>query len=85
MKNLSYFYVLIIFVFSLSCRGIEIDFSSGGYSLKKEERNGKEKYERRSSDEIYSKKRQAKEDYERRINEPIHQSGPPPAWKKIVI
>ena len=77
--------ILAIFFCSLLCSGIEIDFSSGGYSLKKEERNGKEKYERRSSDEIYSKKRQAKEDYERHINEPIHQSGPPPAWKKIVV
>lgn len=85
MKNKLTLNLLAIFVCSLLCSGIEIDFSSGGYSIKNEERNGKERYERRSSDEIYSKKRQAKEDYERRINEPIHQSGPPPAWKKVVV
>ncbi len=67
------------------CLGVEIDFSSGGYSLKKEERNGKEKYERRSSDEIYSKKQKAKEKAERLMNESTYKPGLPPAWKKIVI
>ena len=44
MENLSSFIILVVVAFSLLCSGIEIDFSSGGYSLKKEERNGKEKY-----------------------------------------
>lgn len=82
MKIFSVFFVLLCSIISI---GIEIDFSSGRYSLQQEERKGKEKYERRSSDEIYSKTQKEKEEAERRNSEPEEESVPPPSWKKIIV
>jgi hypothetical protein len=66
LKILNY---IIVVGMTISAKGIDIDFSSGGYNVQNEEIKGNIKYERRSSFEIDGVRLKEKEEKEKEENE----------------
>lgn len=67
---------------ALSSSAVDIDFSSGGYNVKKEEIKDKIKYEHRSTEEIEADLQEAKDEKKQTELEKIFAKQP---WRKIIF